>query len=121
MKEFRLEIEYLWSVRKNETPRKHWMYFSCTARDYESAVKKAESHYKTQVRDCGWTKWATLHEIRTLRNGKEAPIHIKSDDLSSSRSSTGNSGSTSGSKKRGTVGSKRAKRTAPPIRKKRSK
>ena len=89
MDKFKFEIEYEFAPIKDETPRIHWMYFSCEARTLASAKSKAEAHYKSQILSFGWGKYATLTEIRPPKKVND-PLYTKpADELSASRRTGG--------------------------------
>ena len=75
MPKFKYEIEYFYQVDKNDSPRVHWMYVEIEARTIASSKTKALEHYNRQTRECGWTKYCTLNEIRPLRQPNDPPKH----------------------------------------------
>ena len=85
MPKFKYEIEYYFQVDKNDAPRVHWMYVEIEARTIASSKTKALEHYNRQTRECGWTKYCTLNEIRPLRKGNDPPHHKSNTDLSDTR------------------------------------
>lgn len=75
MTQFKYEIEYFFQVDKKESPRVHWMYVVIEARTVASSKAKALEHYNRQTRECGWTKYCTLNEIRPLSGPNTPPKH----------------------------------------------
>ena len=73
MPKFKYEIEYLFQADKDNPPRVHWMYTEVEARTLSASKTKAVEHYNKQVRECGWTKFCTLQEIRPLSKPNDPP------------------------------------------------
>jgi len=78
MAQFNLEIEY--KFHPTEAVRIHWMYFSTTAQSIASAKEKAKAYFTKQMRECGWTRYSTLVEIRPLGKTNDPPKQKKVSD-----------------------------------------
>ena len=75
MPKFKYEIEYLFQTSKDNPGRIHWMYTEVEARTLSASKTKAIDYYNKQVRECGWTKFCTLQEIRPITTGNTPPKH----------------------------------------------
>jgi len=71
-----LEIEYLFQKDKSEKPQTSWFYFWDNSVKYETAVRRAEKHFKTLLTNSGWTRYTTLVAIRPIPNAKTQPVTV---------------------------------------------
>ena len=75
MPKFKYEIEYTFQPDKDQPGRVHWMYVEVEAKTIASSKTKAVEHYNRQTRECGWTRYCTLTEIRPLSKPNDPPKH----------------------------------------------
>ena len=85
MQKYQYEIEYYFQPDKDNPPRTHWMYVVVEAKTLAASKTKAVEHYNKQTRECGWTKYCTLNEIRPIKKGNDPPRNKTNTDLSGTR------------------------------------
>ena len=67
----KLEIGYLYKEDKNSTPQISWTYFDSKYDDLPKAIGEAGKYFNRFKKENGWTKQATLKEIRLIPNQHE--------------------------------------------------
>ena len=71
-----IEICYTLQENKKSEVQTSWTYFNPGTEDFDKATKKATTYFKTFVRDNGYTKQATLVEIKRLNNATSKTPHV---------------------------------------------
>ena len=66
-----LEISYTYKEDKNSNPQVSWTYYKTTTDDMKKAIGEAGKYFTKFKRENGWTKQATLKEIRLIPNEHE--------------------------------------------------
>ena len=67
----KLEICYSFKEDKDSTPQISWTYYNAKTDDLSKAIGLAGKYFTKFKRENGWTKQATLKEIRLIPNQHE--------------------------------------------------
>ena len=71
-----IEICYDYQEDKKSSVQKSWTYFNPGTDDFTKAKKKATTYLKSFVRDNGFTKKATLTDIKQSNNATSQTPHV---------------------------------------------
>ena len=66
-----LEIGYTLQLDKDGPKQESWTYFHTNKTDFKQAVKDATKHFKTFVKDSGWSRKAKIKQIIQIRKADE--------------------------------------------------